>query len=59
MVEPEAPRSQIAACRRSDVAAVRQELSPGADSVAARIVDRDGYVAAALSVVVRGRLDQA
>ncbi|WP_432990234.1 IclR family transcriptional regulator [Dactylosporangium sp. CA-233914] len=52
-VNPPSLRREIAACRRTGTAMVRGELTVGADSVATRIVDRDGRVVAALSVVVR------
>lgn len=44
---------ELADCRRTGTAVVREELSPGGDSVATRIMDADGRVVAALSVVVR------
>lgn len=46
-------REALAECRRTGVATVREETSPLADSVATRIMDTDGVVIAALSVVVR------
>lgn len=46
-------RGQIAACRKTGTATVRGELTEQADSVATRIVDGEGRVVAALSVVVR------
>ncbi|MER7692481.1 IclR family transcriptional regulator [Streptomyces sp. NPDC097610] len=53
IVAPSALRKEIADCRRTGTAVVRGELTPGADSVATRIVDGEGRVVAALSVVVR------
>ncbi|MBT2208797.1 MULTISPECIES: IclR family transcriptional regulator [Actinomadura] len=52
-VDPGALRAELADCRRTGNASVRGELTPGADSIATRIVDGDGQVVAALSVVVR------
>ncbi|MFI0481411.1 IclR family transcriptional regulator [Actinomadura sp. 9N215] len=46
-------RSELAEIRRTGHATVRSELTPGADSLAARVVDGEGRVVAALSVVVR------
>ena len=51
--DPAVLRRELAACRRTGTATVRGELTPDADSVAARILDRHGTVVAALSVVVR------
>ncbi|TMR94154.1 IclR family transcriptional regulator [Nonomuraea basaltis] len=53
VVDPAELRHEIAACRRTGTAAVRGELTEGADSVATRIVDGHGRVVAALSVVLR------
>jgi DNA-binding IclR family transcriptional regulator len=53
VVDPAALRAELAECRRTGTASVRGELTEGADSVATRIVDGDGTVVAALSVVVR------
>lgn len=53
IVDPAALRRELAACRRTGTAVVREELTLGADSVATRIMDADGNVVAALSVVVR------
>ncbi|MFJ1973641.1 IclR family transcriptional regulator [Streptomyces sp. NPDC087903] len=53
IVAPEVLRKEIADCRRTGTATVRGELTPGADSVATRIVNGEGRVVAALSVVVR------
>jgi DNA-binding IclR family transcriptional regulator len=52
VTDPARLRAELAACRRSGTATVREELTGGADSVAARIVDSDGDVVAALSVVI-------
>jgi DNA-binding IclR family transcriptional regulator len=52
-VDPSSLRRELAACRRTGVALVREELTAGADSVATRIVDGEGRVIAAMSVVVR------
>lgn len=52
-VDPAALRSELAQCRRTGTATVREELTVGADSVATRILDGAGQVVAALSVVVR------
>jgi DNA-binding IclR family transcriptional regulator len=46
-------RRELGDCRRTGIAIVREELTPRADSVATRIMDADGWVIAALSVVVR------
>ncbi|MGY1814825.1 IclR family transcriptional regulator [Blastococcus sp. SYSU D00820] len=46
-------RRQLAECRRTGTATVRGEMTAGVDSVATRIVDAEGRVVAALSVVVR------
>lgn len=46
-------RRELAECRRTGIATVREETTPCADSVATRIVDAEGQVVAALSVVVR------
>lgn len=46
-------RTELAECRRTGIATVRAELTIGANSVATRILDRDGDVAGALSIVVR------
>ncbi|MFI1354504.1 IclR family transcriptional regulator [Streptomyces sp. NPDC020898] len=53
IVAPEVLRKEIGDCRRTGTATVRGELTPGADSVATRIVNAEGRVVAALSVVVR------
>ena len=53
VVDPERLRKELAECRRTGSATVRGELTEGADSVAARIMNSEGRVVAALSVVVR------
>jgi DNA-binding IclR family transcriptional regulator len=53
ITDPERLRRELGDCRRTGTAIVREELTPGADSVAARIMDAEGSVVAALSVVVR------
>ena len=53
ITEPERLRGELADCRRTGIAIVRGELTAGADSVATRIMDAEGRVVAALSVVVR------
>ena len=51
--DPARLRRELADCRRTGTAIVREELTPRAESVATRIMDADGQVVAALSVVVR------
>ncbi|WUG76131.1 IclR family transcriptional regulator C-terminal domain-containing protein [Streptomyces sp. NBC_00457] len=53
IVAPEMLSKEIGDCRRTGTATVRGELTLGADSVATRIVNAEGRVVAALSVVVR------
>jgi DNA-binding IclR family transcriptional regulator len=53
IMEPGRLRGELGDCRRTGTAIVRGELTPGADSVATRIMDGEGRVVAALSVVVR------
>lgn len=53
VTDPVQLRRELADCRRTGTAIVREELTPEGDSVATRIVDADGRVVAALSVVVR------
>lgn len=53
ITDPEVLRGELAECRRTASAFVRGELTEGADSVATRIMDNEGRVLAALSVVVR------
>ncbi len=53
ITHPDRLRTVLADCRQTGVATVREETSAGADSVATRIMDREGKVVAALSVVVR------
>ena len=50
---PDALRRELAECRRTGSAVVRGELTQGADSIATRIMNGEGRVVAALSVVVR------
>jgi DNA-binding IclR family transcriptional regulator len=57
--DPAVLRRELAECRRTGYAAVRGELTVGADSIATRIADGEGRVVAALSVVVRsGSVDR-
>lgn len=53
VTDPGQLRHELGDCRRMGTAIVRGELTPGADSVATRIMDAEGWVVAALSVVVR------
>ncbi|WP_206641368.1 IclR family transcriptional regulator [Nonomuraea polychroma] len=53
ITEPARLKDTLEECRRTGVAVVREETTPGVDSVATRIIDADGEVVAALSVVVR------
>lgn len=53
VTDPARLRAELASCRSSGTAAVRGELSEGAHSYATRILNGDGRVVAALSVVVR------
>ncbi len=53
IIDPLHLRRELGDCRRTGTAIVREELTPGGDSVAARIMDAEGRVVAALSVVVR------
>jgi DNA-binding IclR family transcriptional regulator len=53
VTDPARLRRELADCRRTGTATVREELTPGGDSVATRIMDAEGRVVAALSVVVR------
>jgi DNA-binding IclR family transcriptional regulator len=52
-VDPKALRRDLAAARQMGIATVREELTVGAESMATRVVDGQGRVVAALSVVVR------
>ncbi|HET9082604.1 MAG TPA: IclR family transcriptional regulator [Trebonia sp.] len=52
ITEPGPLRRELAECRRTGSAMVRGELSEGADSIATRIMNGEGRVVAALSVVV-------
>ena len=53
ITDPERLRRELGDCRRTGTAIVRGETTPDADSVATRIMGADGWVVAALSVVVR------
>ncbi len=53
IVDPAVLRSELDDVRRTGIATVREELSVGAESVATRVLDGEGRVVAALSVVVR------
>jgi DNA-binding IclR family transcriptional regulator len=53
ITDPARLHRELSDCRRTGIATVREEMSPHADSVAARIMDAEGRVVAALSVVVR------
>lgn len=53
VTDPNKLRRELAECRRTGSAIVGGELTVGADSIATRVVDGDGSVVAALSVVVR------
>jgi DNA-binding IclR family transcriptional regulator len=52
VTDPMRLRAMLAECRETGVAVVRQETTPGADSVATRVLNADGEVVAALPVVV-------
>ncbi|MCX4409957.1 MULTISPECIES: IclR family transcriptional regulator [unclassified Streptomyces] len=52
VTDPARLRSMLAECRETGVAVVREETTLGVDSVATRILNADGEVVAALSVVV-------
>lgn len=52
VTDPARLRAMMAECRETGVAVVREETTPGVDSVAARVLNVDGEVVAALSVVV-------
>jgi DNA-binding IclR family transcriptional regulator len=53
ITDPTLLRRELAECRRTGIAIVREETTACADSVATRIVNAEGRVVAALSVVVR------
>ena len=53
IIDPAGLRAELAACRQLGTATVRGELTDEADSVATRIIDANGCVVAALSVVMR------
>lgn len=53
ITDPDTLRRELAECRRTGTAVVRGELTDDADSIATRVVNGEGRVIAALSVVVR------
>ena len=53
VTEPDVLRRELAECRRTGSALVREELTEGADSIATRVMNGQGRVVAALSVVVK------
>ncbi|MFK0159953.1 IclR family transcriptional regulator [Streptomyces sp. NPDC090493] len=53
VVDPVTLHEQLVVCRRTGTATVQGEMTDEADSVATRIMDANGHVVAALSVVVR------
>jgi DNA-binding IclR family transcriptional regulator len=53
ITDPTRLRRVLADCRDTGVARVREETTPGVDSVATRVLHADGEVVAALSVLVR------
>jgi len=53
VTDPALLRRELAECRLTGTAIVREELSQRAESVAVRIMDAEGSVVAALSVVVQ------
>jgi DNA-binding IclR family transcriptional regulator len=52
VTDPALLRRELADCRRTGTAIVREELTPQVESAAARVMDAEGRVIAALSVVV-------
>lgn len=52
VIDTDQLRKDLAECRRTGTAVVREELTVGADSAAARIMNSEGRVVAAVSVVV-------
>ncbi|MFI9450822.1 IclR family transcriptional regulator [Amycolatopsis sp. NPDC052450] len=52
IIDPDVLRSELADCRRTGTAEVRGELTKNADSIATRIVNNEGRVVAAISVVI-------
>ncbi|MCX5426064.1 IclR family transcriptional regulator [Streptomyces sp. NBC_00078] len=52
ITDPVRLRHALDECRRTGVAMVREEMTLGTDSVATRVIDADGHVVAALSVIV-------
>lgn len=60
ITDPAALEAELETVRRTGIATVREELTPTAESVATRILDGEGTVVAALSVVLRaGSVDLA
>jgi DNA-binding IclR family transcriptional regulator len=53
VTDPAQLRRELGDCRRTGTAIVREERTAGGESVATRIMDGEGRVVAALSVVVR------
>jgi DNA-binding IclR family transcriptional regulator len=53
ITDPGRLRRELADCRRTGTAVVREELTLHVESVATRIMDAEGLVVAALAVVVR------
>lgn len=53
ITDPRRLHQALTECRSTGIATVREETSPSADSVATRIMNADGEVVAALSVVTR------
>lgn len=53
ITDPARLRRTLDECRQTGVAVVHEETTPGADSVATRIMNTDGDVVAALSAVVK------
>ncbi len=53
VTDPDVLRKQLSACRWTGASSVQEEFTPGADSVATRIVDGSGKVVAALAVIVK------
>ncbi|WP_236670088.1 IclR family transcriptional regulator [Streptomyces antimycoticus] len=52
VTDPTRLRALLAECHETGVAVVREETTPGVDSVATRVLNANGEVVAALSVVV-------
>lgn len=53
LTDPTRLRQVLAECHDTGVARVREETTPGVDSVATRVLNADGAVVAALSALVR------